>query len=352
MMRKKRGIVCEKKKYYTIFLTNNGEFLPGTPLAGKAEIGDEVEFLQVSRPSLFVRKTKPVLLGSLMMAAVFLFFIVASLVPNTDKVMAYVQLDTDRALEFGVNQKGHVISLRQLNDASTEFWDSFDEWKGKPIRTVLENALKESSKQPSDVQIMITTIFPDSERNDKVHEIVDNAVSGVQKSHKELTLEIKESTSEDRLMADEQQMSVHEFIKSKQQVDIPVEKDALPETEQQKKINPVIQKKGQENKQHSEKLQKEQDIQEQSNKETDLDIPSSKSEKENEQPSNSKVTKAQNTKENNPKVDKAKNQDVPPKKKVPQPDPPEAKNKAKKTKPDLPPKGKGRENNPNNNKNP
>ncbi|MBS4219237.1 anti-sigma factor domain-containing protein [Bacillus sp. FJAT-49711] len=335
MMRKKRGIVCEKKKYYTILLTDKGEFLRGIPLDEKSEIGDEVEFIQLHGPSLFVRKTKPLFYGSLMMAAVLLFFIVSSLVPNTDKVMAYVQLESGEALEFGVNQKGHVISLRQLNGTSTELEDSFDEWKGKPIRDVLESAIKDSPKQTSDVQVMITTIFPDSERNDKVQEILEKAVSGIQRAHKELTLEYNESTSEDKVMADEQQMSVHEFIKSKQQVDIPEEKDFLPETEQQKNVNPINQKKAQEDKQNSVKPQKEQDIPKQPNRQADPDIQSIEKQEEKKQPSNSKITKTQNTEEVNPKKENVKNQEHPP----------EAKNNANKTNPNHPSKGKGQENN-------
>ena len=44
MMRKYRGIVCEKKASYTVFLTENGEFLRGVPLIADVQIGEEAAF--------------------------------------------------------------------------------------------------------------------------------------------------------------------------------------------------------------------------------------------------------------------------------------------------------------------
>ena len=180
MMRTYRGIVCDKKNKYTVFLTDKGDFLRGIPICETPDIGDEVDFQLVSTPSLFSRKVKPRFVGAVMFATVLLFSIVASLIPMNDKVMAYVQLETDSALELGVNQKGKVISLRYLNETLAEPGNSLVEWKGYPIRIVLDTAVKEVSAGTSGVQVIITTIFPNAKSQHKVQGIVGSAVREVE----------------------------------------------------------------------------------------------------------------------------------------------------------------------------
>lgn len=216
MMRTYRGIVCDKKNKYTVFLTNKGDFLRGIPIGETPEIGDEVDFQLVSTPSTFSRRVKPRFVGAVMIAAVLLFSIVASLIPMNDKVMAYVQLETDSALEFGVNQKGKVISLRYLNETLAEPGNSLVEWKGHPIQKVLDNAVKELSADTSGVKVIITTIFPNAKSQHKVQGIVGSAVREVRSAHNELTWGVADSTAEERAMANRHKMSIHKFKVSQQ----------------------------------------------------------------------------------------------------------------------------------------
>src|SRR4051794_36090121 len=110
MMRTYRGVVCEQKKKYTVFLTEKGDFLRGIPIGETADIGDEVDFHLVFTPPLLSGKVKPRFVGVVMIAAVLLFSIVASLIPMNNEVMAYVQLETGTAVELGVDQTGKVIT--------------------------------------------------------------------------------------------------------------------------------------------------------------------------------------------------------------------------------------------------
>jgi len=210
MMRNYRGIVCDKKNKYTVFLTDKGDFLRGIPIGETPEIGDEVDFQMVSTPSTFSRRVKPRFAGAVMIAAMLLFSIVASLIPIDDKVMAYVQLETDSALELGVNQKGKVISLRYLNETLVKPGNVHVEWKGHPIHIVLDTAVKELTADASDVKVIITTIFPNA-KSHKVQGIVESAVREVGSAHKELTWEVAESTAEERVMANKHEMSIHKF---------------------------------------------------------------------------------------------------------------------------------------------
>ncbi len=242
MMRAYRGIVCEKKKKYTVFLTENGVFLRGIPIGETPDIGDEVDFHPVSRTPLIGGKVKPRFVGAFMIAAVFLFSIVASLIPMNDKVMAYVQLETDTAVELGVNQTGNVITLHYLNDTPVEPGNSLVGWKGYSINKVLDMAVKKLSTESSGVQVNITIISQNAKSQHKVQRIVGNAVREVRSANKELTIEIGESTAEERVMANEHEMSVHKF-KDSQQVSPKNEKNPSIEVDHDMEKNSVNQQR-------------------------------------------------------------------------------------------------------------
>lgn len=276
-MRTYRGIVCEKKNKYTVFLTNKGDFLRGIPIVETPDIGDEVDFYLVSTPPPLSRKVKPRFVGAVMIAVVLLFSIVASLIPMNDKVMAYVQLETDTALELGVNQMGKVISLRYLNETLAEPENSLVEWKGHPIRTVLDTAVKELSAGTNGVQVIITTIFPNTKSKHKVQEIVGSAVWDVRSAYKELTWEIAESTAEERVMANKHEMSIHKFKVSQQGSPMNQKKPSV-EVDHHKKTNPVNQ-------------QREKDGRENSDKQSVPTVPSNQKKNGNENPKESNELK-------------------------------------------------------------
>ncbi|WP_203249191.1 anti-sigma factor domain-containing protein [Sporosarcina beigongshangi] len=242
-MRTYRGVVCEKKNKYTVFLTEKGEFLRGVPIGKTPDIGDEVDFHLVFTPALFGVKVKPRFAGAVMIAAMLLLAIVASLIPMNDKVMAYVQLENGMALEFGVNQAGEVITLRYLNDKPIEYEEKLDDWKGRPISTVLNTAVTELSAENNGVQVIITTIFPDAKNQQKVQGIVGSAVREVRNANQELTIEIGESTAEERVKANQHEMSIHKFKASQQS---PPMNEKKPSTEiNDDKTNSGNQQKGQ-----------------------------------------------------------------------------------------------------------
>ena len=242
MMQIHRGIVCEIEKKHTVFLTEKGEFLRGNPICGTPDIGDEVDFYLTSTPSLYSRKVKPRFVGAFMFAAVLLFSIVASLIPVNEKVMAYVQLESDTAVELGVNQMGKVISLRYLNETLDEPEKSLDKWRGQPIGTVLDFAVKELPTGKSAMKVIITTIFPNAKSQQKMQEVVGSAVREVQGVHGELNWIIAESTAEERVAANKHKMSIHKFKVIQQSAPVNEKKSSV-EIEHPKQTNPVNQQK-------------------------------------------------------------------------------------------------------------
>ncbi|NEU31732.1 hypothetical protein GN156_13255 [bacterium LRH843] len=249
MMRTYRGIVCEKKNKYTVFLTNEGKFLQGIPIGKTPDIGEEADFHPISP---FNGKVKSRFIGGAVIAAIFLISIIASVFPMNGQVMAYVQLETDTAVELGINRQGQVIALRYLNKPPAESDRRFIEWEGYPLQAVLDTVVKETSIRTSDVQVMITTVFPDLNSKDKMQEIVENAVQNVRSEHKELTLGIFESTEKERENANKHEMSIRKF-KKKNQGSPMNEKPPSSKIKNQQEVSPVDVPKENDPKMHSDK---------------------------------------------------------------------------------------------------
>ncbi|MDN4608528.1 anti-sigma factor domain-containing protein [Sporosarcina highlanderae] len=208
MMRTYRGIVCEKKNRYMVFLTGNGEFLRGVPIGDPPNVGDEADFKLVASTCSVSSKSKQRAFGAVFVAAALLFLIVSLVSPLNEKVMAYVQLEAETAMEFVVDQQGTVISLRYLNETPIEP-EHLSEWKGHALLTVLDMAILEFSVR--DKQIIITTVYPTRESKRETNQIIGDAVKEVSVKHDALNLEIAESTPQERKIANKKRMSIHQF---------------------------------------------------------------------------------------------------------------------------------------------
>lgn len=208
MMRTYTGIVCEKKNKYMVFLTEKGEFLRGVPIGDPPEVGEEADFRLVTPTFIRGGRVKQRFVGAVMVATAVLFFILSSLSPLNEKVMAYVQLDAGTAMEFGVDRQGHVISLRYLNETAKES-DHLSEWKGHSILAVLDRAVLESSATAK--EMIITTIYPNSENERQTRQMIGEAVQEIRVKHEEINLDIAESTPEERKVANKKNMSIQQF---------------------------------------------------------------------------------------------------------------------------------------------
>lgn len=230
-----RGVVCEKKNKYMVFLTEKGEFLRGIPTGNPPEIGEESEFTLVSPSFITKGKAKPRFVAAVLVAAAILFFFMSSLGSMNEKVRAYVQLDAGTPMEFGVNRKGNVISLRYLNETPNEP-ATVNGWEGHSLHDVLDKAVLGLSD--FDERVIITTIYPSDKSGQDTRHLIGNAVQEVRTKHDELNWDIGESTPEERKVANKKKMSIHQF-KS-----IESEKEKLPvKHEDPVKKKPVKQEK-------------------------------------------------------------------------------------------------------------
>ncbi|MFJ8235870.1 hypothetical protein ACIQ34_09015 [Ureibacillus sp. NPDC094379] len=166
-MRTYRGIVCEKNNNDMIFMTAGGSFLRGIPIITDPEIGDEVEFRLVATSPLFKNRKKKLLLGPALVAAILAIFLVATLIPKSNSVYAYIQINGKAPIELGVDEDGKVISVHSQQKLET------DQWTGQPLESVLPEVVEKVATTNKD--ITITTQY-EKQDNEELNKQINQAV--------------------------------------------------------------------------------------------------------------------------------------------------------------------------------
>ena len=190
MMRKYSGIVCEKKATYSVFLTEDGEFLRGVPLIAAVQIGEEAEFHLIASATP-TKRMKPMFIAPALIAAVLLLFLVASWFPKTPTAYAYIQVEGDSTIEIGVDEEGKVISL---HSTTVEMKD----WEDQPIDLVLAKAVEQVSTD--NTELAVTTVY-EKENKPKLNKQIEKAVQEVKKakpSPKENSVETQPKNTQPR----------------------------------------------------------------------------------------------------------------------------------------------------------
>lgn len=171
MMRKYRGIVCEKKASYTVFLTENGEFLRGVPLIADVQIGEEAAF-HLFASTTSKRRMKPIFIAPALIAAILLLSLVASWFPKVTPAYAYIQVEGDSTIEIGVDEEGKVISLQSSKETMSD-------WEGQPMDLVLAKAVEQISTDKN--ELAVTTVYEKKDKP-KLKKQIEKAVQKVNKN--------------------------------------------------------------------------------------------------------------------------------------------------------------------------
>lgn len=176
-MRTYRGIVCKKNNNDMIFMTAGGAFLRGIPLITDPEIGDEVEFRLVATSPLLKIRKKNLLLGPALVAAILAIFLITTLIPKSNSVYAYIQINGEIPIELGVDEDGKVISVHSEQKLET------DQWTGQPLKTVLPEVVEKFAATNKDINI--TTQY-EKQDNEELNKQINQAVmdAKIEKSKK------------------------------------------------------------------------------------------------------------------------------------------------------------------------
>lgn len=124
------GIVMDVKEEYSIFLTEDGEFMKGIP-ASDAEVGEYAYFTEYKPP--FKLTKSPVLAPILAIAATMVLIFGASF-SNVPEAYAFVELENGERIELGIDKEGTVIYVEGVEEHS---------WEDKALSRVLVEIVKE-----------------------------------------------------------------------------------------------------------------------------------------------------------------------------------------------------------------
>lgn len=146
-----KGLYIEQKKNRSVFLMSDGRFMHGHP-AAPLEIGEEGFFYPLAAKSKW--KWRPVFAPAIAAVATLGLF-VSAVLPSED-ALAYVQLEMDSSIEFGVDEAIHVISIRELDEGGEKLISRLGDWKGEALDKLIERSIAISVKDDTD-KVTITT---------------------------------------------------------------------------------------------------------------------------------------------------------------------------------------------------
>lgn len=183
-----QGVVMEVAKTYVVVLTPDGQFRKVPRKAGNDRIGEEIQFAVRSAP----RRIWLSSLAAVACAALFgLIWFAGFGGSQGSLVAAYVTLDINPSLEFGINEEEEVIEASGLNEDGRKLLEGLD-FKGKLLEAVTESVMQRVEEEgifhddEGDVVITSTMVKDDPKLdetkltdriNDQVSRIIRNASS-------------------------------------------------------------------------------------------------------------------------------------------------------------------------------
>ncbi|MGI2327385.1 anti-sigma-I factor RsgI family protein [Planococcus sp. YIM B11945] len=203
-MHMQKGICIEVKGNRSIFLTADGEFIPGTAV-NETAVGEEGYFRPLaSEKTIF---WKPIWVP--LVAVLAVLAIVFSIVAPSGEAYAYVQLQINPGVEIGVNEKCQVISIRELNPDGHEVIGKLEGWKNQPLDTVLQRII-DLSLTGSTEEMTITTVAGEN-ANSSLENMVMAISADALKNN--VNVHLKKATKEQWRKSVKENVPVGQFIK-------------------------------------------------------------------------------------------------------------------------------------------
>ncbi|WP_035002486.1 anti-sigma-I factor RsgI family protein [Bhargavaea cecembensis] len=174
-MNKIKGIVVEQNKGSVVILTPDGRFIKGE--SENREIGSEslvVPSEPEGRLQTFTRKPA----AAALLAAAVLILLSALFLPFREPALAFIQLEVNPAVEFGIDSEGKVRELTPLNDDGSALIRTFGDWDGKNVTVLLGRIFAEYGE--ADRELTVTSVESEDGKlaaivNRTVHFIRDTA---------------------------------------------------------------------------------------------------------------------------------------------------------------------------------
>ncbi|RKQ31240.1 anti-sigma-I factor RsgI family protein [Oceanobacillus halophilus] len=148
---KKRGIILEQHRNYTILLTKDGAFEKGKVITGSGQIGDEVFFEPFGtkkKSFVFAQGNRKHVSALFLSAACFLLLLILPVyfITGANKTYAYVSVDINPSIELEINKDYQVRSIRPINTDASTVVDQLEDYQNRKIETVIQMIMDKSEE--------------------------------------------------------------------------------------------------------------------------------------------------------------------------------------------------------------
>lgn len=211
---------------FLTLLTPDGEFLRARKQHNHYQIGQEVDFFTVAA----IDRKKPLLMKlfasfkgrAVAAAALAMLFSLIMFFPfyQNGQVYAYMSIDINPSLEFGVNENLQVIELTSYNKEGQTIIEEIDDWKKEDFVIVTEKILakiKEKGYINENKDMIISTVYTGKREKSSDREILkelNKIESDMQKQ--DLKVKIVEGTAEEREKAIKQGVTTGTYKKQQE----------------------------------------------------------------------------------------------------------------------------------------
>ncbi|SEI75581.1 hypothetical protein SAMN04488127_0373 [Bhargavaea ginsengi] len=161
MINKTRGIIVEQNNENVTILTPDGQFIRG--MADGQEVGSEVLVTPLLSQKRSYQPAGRKSIPAIAVLAAALLLVLASLfLPLREPALAFIQLEVNPSVEFGIDQEGKVREMAALNDDGAALIRELESWSGKEV-TKLISLIFDEYAEP-DRELAVTAVRTGDEK--------------------------------------------------------------------------------------------------------------------------------------------------------------------------------------------
>jgi hypothetical protein len=161
MINKTRGIIVEQNNENVTILTPDGQFIRG--VADGQEVGSEVLVTPLlSQKRSYQSLGRKAIPAITVLAAALLLVLTLLFLPLREPALAFIQLEVNPAVEFGIDQEGKVREMAALNDDGAALIRELESWSGKEVTKLISLIFAEYGE--TDGELAVTAVRTGDEK--------------------------------------------------------------------------------------------------------------------------------------------------------------------------------------------
>ncbi|MFJ7728826.1 anti-sigma factor domain-containing protein [Neobacillus sp. NPDC097160] len=242
----KKGIIMEIDDAHLTLLTPEGEFLRARRQDHPYTMGEEIHFSPIEsvnyiKPWASVKNIFKY--KSVWAAIAVLFFFLSSFIPlnQTNNAYAYMSIDANPSIEFGVNKKMQVVELTGFNKEGKKIVSELNDWKKKDVSELTKSILVEMKKAgllTNNEHVIITTVRTEKPEK-KAEKELQKKMNSIKEAadNQKLDLIVLIGTEKEREKAREHGISTGKYQENKNQSSQKEKQNTIEKKQEQKAIS-------------------------------------------------------------------------------------------------------------------